>query len=151
MKTKIRQLLCLASQEAQIRCGVSCTYVYWLFGVKRGGHYPKREEISFLDFWQSGYFFLVITVHRCAKKLDILAFLNSSDLYIYGKCLKKGGCYCKREETLVSNLQPSGYFWRVVTACGSTKMLEILAFLNSSGLYIYAKCIGIQQMQVQDY
>ena len=78
--------------------------------------------------------------------LKILAFLNFSGLYIYANCPKKAGCYCKREEILFLILQPSGYFWRVVTACGSTKMLEILAFLNSSGLYIYAKCVGIQQM-----
>ena len=60
-------------------------------GSKQGGPYPKREDISLLDFGQSGYFCQVITVHRYAKKLDVLAFLNSSDLYIYAKCLKKEG------------------------------------------------------------
>ena len=56
---------------------------------KEGGPYPKREDISLLNFEQSGYFCQVITAYRHAKKLDILAFLNSSDLYIYAKCLKK--------------------------------------------------------------
>ena len=58
-------------------------------GSKQGGPYPKREDISLLDFGQSGYFGQVITAHRHGKKLDILAFLNFSDLYIYAKCLKK--------------------------------------------------------------
>ncbi len=60
-------------------------------GSKEGGPYPKREDISLLNFGQSGYFGQVITAHRHAKKLDIFAFLKSSDLYIYADCLKKEG------------------------------------------------------------
>ena len=60
-------------------------YIEYL-GSKEGGPYPKRGDISLLDFGQSGYFGQVITTHRHAKKLDILAFLKSSDLYIYAKC-----------------------------------------------------------------
>ena len=70
-------------------------YIDYL-GLKEGGPYSKREDISLLDFGQSGYFGQVITAHRHAKKLDILGFLNSSDLYIYAKCLKK-------EELLLQN------------------------------------------------
>ena len=95
-------------------------YIDYL-GSKEGVPYPKREDISLLDFGQSGYFGQVITAHRHAKKLDILAFLKSSDLYIYAKCQKSRGCYCKREEILVSNLQPSGYFRRSLQDVGVQK------------------------------
>ena len=84
--------------------------------MKRGGHYPKREEISLLDFGQSGYFGHVITVHRCAKKLDILAFLNSSDLYIYAKCLKKGGLLLQKRRNSCFKLAAK---WLFLAGCYS--------------------------------
>ena len=55
-----------------------------------GGPYSKREENSFFVFDPSGYFWQAIRAHKCAKFLKIIAFLKSSDMYIYVKCLKSG-------------------------------------------------------------
>ncbi len=62
-------------------------YIDYL-GSNLGGPYLKREENSFFVFGLSGYFWHTIRPHKCAKYLKIIAFLKSSDMYIYHKNLK---------------------------------------------------------------
>ena len=113
-------------------------YIYWLFWVKFGGPYPKKEENSFFVFEPSGYFWQAIRAHKCAKFLKIIAFLKFSDMYIYVKCLKSGGVVIAKEKKFLFEVfSTSGYFWHSIRMHKYAKYLKIIPFLKSSDMYIY--------------